>query len=83
MQAIAEDGQEIGPAEQALLREAADALFFCEDLTGDPEARDALTRVGDLAGELVGSERWAPERAERLLQDLEDCAPAQLVRLGN
>jgi hypothetical protein len=83
MQAIAEDGGQIAPAEQALLREAADALLFCEDLTGDPEARDALTRVGDLAGELVGSERWGPERAERLLQDLEGCGPAQLVRLGN
>jgi hypothetical protein len=83
MNAIAEDGQRIKPAEQALLREAADALLFCEDLTGDPEARAALTRAGDLAGELVGSERWTPERAERLLQDLEDCGPAQLVRLGS
>jgi hypothetical protein len=83
MQAIAEDGERMEPAEQALVREAADALLFCEDLTNDSEARAALTHAGDLAGELVGSERWAPARAERLLQDLEGCGPAQLVRLGN
>jgi hypothetical protein len=80
---ITDEGPErMEPHEQALLREAADALFFCEDLAGDEEARQALTRVADLAGSLVGSERWGPERAERLLQDLEDCGPAQLVRLG-
>jgi hypothetical protein len=31
--------------------------------------------VGDLAGELVGSGRWGPERAERLLRDIESCGP--------
>jgi hypothetical protein len=71
------------PAEQAIMREAADALFFCEDITLDDDARDALSRVSDLAGQLVGAERWDPELAERVLQDLEDCGPPQLVRLGH
>jgi hypothetical protein len=71
------------PAEQAILREAADAMFFCEDIALDDEARDALARVSDLAGELVGAERWDPELAEQVLQDLEGCGPPQLVRLGD
>jgi hypothetical protein len=69
--------------EQALLREAGDAMFFCEDIALDDEARDALARVSDLAGELVGTERWDPELAEQVLQDLEACGPPQLVRLGD
>jgi hypothetical protein len=71
------------PAEQELLREAGDALFFCEDIALDDDARDALARVSDLTGQLVGSERWDPELAEQVLQDLEDCGPPQLVRLGD
>jgi hypothetical protein len=71
------------PDEQELLREAGDAMFFCEDIALDDEARDALARVNDLAGELVGTERWDPELAEQVLQDLEACGPPQLVRLGD
>ena len=71
------------PAEQELLREAGDALFFCEDIALDEDARDALARVSDLAGQLVGAERWDPELAERVLEDLEACGPPQLVRLGD
>lgn len=70
------------PAEQDILREAGDALFFCEDVALDDDARDALSRVSDLTGQLVGTERWDPELAEQVLQDLEDCGPPQLVRLG-
>ena len=71
------------PAEQELLREAGDALFFCEDIALDEDARDALARVSDLAGQLVGAERWEPELAEQVLADLEACGPPQLVRLGD
>jgi hypothetical protein len=71
------------PAEQEILREAADAMLFCEDLALDDDARDALGRVSDLAGQLVGSERWDPELAESVMEDLEDCGPPQLVRLGD
>jgi hypothetical protein len=73
----------LDPAEQATLREAGDAMFFCEDIALDDEARDSLARVSDLAGELVGAERWDPELAEQVLQDLEACGPPQLVRLGH
>ena len=73
----------LDPAEQQLLRDAGDAMFFCEDIALDDDARDALARVSDLAGQLVGAERWDPELAERVLQDLEACGPPQLVRLGD
>ena len=78
----AEGTERLEPDEQSLLREAADALFFTEDIGADPEARDALARANDLAGNLVGAERWSPDYAEQVLQDLEACGPAQLVRLG-
>jgi hypothetical protein len=71
------------PAEQATLREAADAMFFCEDIALDDDARDALARVSDLAGQLVGAERWDPELAEHVMEDLESAGPPQLVRLGD
>ena len=80
MHTVNDDGQQaLGPDECALVREAADSLFFCEDLSWDEEARDGLTRVGDLAGELVGSGRWGPERAEQLLRDIESCGPMAAV----
>jgi hypothetical protein len=76
MRTIREDGAvALTPEEAALTREAADALLFCESLTNDDEARDGLTRVGDLAGDLVGSGRWGPDRAEQLLRDIECCGP--------
>jgi hypothetical protein len=83
MRVVAAEGRErLEPQEQAMLREAADALFFSEDIAGDPEAGAALAHANDLASNLVGAERWAPEHAERVLQDLEACGPAQLVRLA-
>jgi hypothetical protein len=72
----------LDPSEQEILREAADAMFFCEDIALDDDARDALSRVSDLAGQLVGAERWEPEVAESVMEDLEACGPPQLVRLG-
>jgi hypothetical protein len=76
MRTIREDGPvALDPSESALVREAADALLFCENLATDDEARDGLTRVGDLAGDLVGSGRWGPDRAEQLLRDIECCGP--------
>jgi hypothetical protein len=43
------------------------------------EPREGVTRVGDLAGDLVGSGRWAPDRAEQLLRDIEACGPMATV----
>jgi hypothetical protein len=80
MQTVNEDGPKaLKPEECALVREAADSLFFCEDISWDDEARDGLTRVGDLAGELVASGRWGPKRAEQLLRDIESCGPMAAV----
>jgi hypothetical protein len=79
----AEGDAALEPAEKEVLREAGDALFFCEDIALDDDAREALGRVSELAGQLVGAERWDPELAERVLHDLEDCGPPQLVRLGD
>ena len=84
MTVISAEGEaQLDPAQKEILREAGDALFFCEDIALDEDAREALSRVSDLAGQLVGSERWDPELAEQVLQDLEDCGPPQLVRLGH
>ena len=83
MTVISADEAALEPAEQQILREAGDALFFCEDIALDDDAREALSRVNDLAGQLVGAERWDPVLAEQVLQDLEDCGPPQLVRLGD
>jgi len=81
MAAVRADGSDaLAPSEQEVLREAADALLFCEDLSWDDEARDGVTRVGELAGDLVGSGRWAPDRAEQLLRDIEACGPLAPVR---
>ena len=84
MQIVSAEGPEaLEPDERTMLREAADALFFCEDISLDEEAREALASISDLSGTLVSSDRWDPQRAERVLQDLEACGPAQLVRLGH
>jgi hypothetical protein len=80
MKTLSERGsEELRPEEQETIREAADSLLFCEDLSTDDEASDGLTRVGDLAGDLVGSGRWGPDRAERLLRDIEACGPMAAV----
>jgi hypothetical protein len=66
---------DLGPAklhagEQAVVREAADALLFGED-----DAREALDRVHDLAERLVDAERLIPETAGALVDAVEACGP--------
>lgn len=83
MKAVSASGDAaLQPAEQTVLREAADSLFFCEDVALDDDAREALGRASDLAGDLVTTDRWDPEFADTVLADLEACGPAQLVRLA-
>jgi hypothetical protein len=72
--------EDLGPSkltapEQELIRDAADNLFFCEDLRADNGARDALTEVQELAARLVEADRWLQESADRLLDDVEGCGP--------
>jgi hypothetical protein len=66
------------PEEQAQVREAADALFFCERVE-DQDAIAALQGTLELVDRLVASERWTDERAAQLVRDLEACGPAALV----
>jgi hypothetical protein len=73
--------EDVGPAklqpdEQDRIRDAADTLIFA----AEPEdARAALEDVEGLAEHLVGSGRWAAERAQQLVQDLTDCGPVAPV----
>jgi hypothetical protein len=67
------------PAEQDTLREAADALFFTDDALGDPDALAAVGRVEALASHLVETNRWAPERAAELVEDVVACGLVPLA----
>jgi hypothetical protein len=76
MKTLADVGPaKLQPAERELVREAADAMFFAEDLVGDIHAAEALSRLGRLAASLVDSDRWLFETAERLVRDVEACGP--------
>src|SRR2546421_9939658 len=57
--------------EQALIREAADTMFFCERLETDDAALDAMTSVRDLADSLVDGDRLMPETMARLVANAE------------
>jgi hypothetical protein len=72
------DGPEAGDLrrdESDRIREAADALFFCEDLEVDSSARDAADEIADLAVDLVESGRWSEESAEELVSEVLACGP--------
>ncbi len=61
------------PSEQEIVREAADALLFTDDPLGDADACEAVRMVEALAGRLVKSGRWSPERADALVGDVVAC----------
>jgi hypothetical protein len=74
---------DVGPTklladEQEHVRNAADALFFCES-PDDRTAFDELDRSRAMLERLVSSGRWTEERAAQLARDLEACGPASLV----
>ena len=69
------------PGEQDVVREAADALLFCENLDSDPAAEQALAELYELLDRLVDSERLPPETADRLSAAVEACGP--LVSAGS
>lgn len=62
------------PTEIQTIRTAADALFF------DGDAYDELAAVEDLAQSLVDAERWSPEKARQLVDDVAACGPPAGVR---
>jgi hypothetical protein len=74
-------GAKLHDSEQQTIRDAADALFFCEDLTADPDARRALDELDELIDGLVDSERFTPETAGRLHADVQACGP--LLPIGH
>jgi hypothetical protein len=61
--------------EQEVVREAADALFFCENLDGDPGAEQALADFYDLVDHMTEAERLLPETGGKLTSAVEACGP--------
>jgi hypothetical protein len=76
MKTLADVGPaKLQPSEREVVREAADAMFFAENLEGDVYAAEALSRLGRMAARLVESDRWLFETADRLVHDVEACGP--------
>ena len=78
--------RDLGPAklnasEQQRIRDAADALIFCDSLTADEAAQEAVRDVGALARRLVDSDRWSARRTDRLLDAVYACGPADSLEL--
>jgi hypothetical protein len=69
------------PREQDAIREAADTLFFAEDVLGDETATDAVVAIEDLTTTLIEADRWTADRAEQLLADVLACGPAPSAAL--
>jgi hypothetical protein len=75
---------EVGPtklhaAEQAVIRETADALIFASTFEDDPEANDAVDALALLAGRLSSSGRWTEDRVEQLVDDILSCGPVEAL----
>jgi len=62
------------PNEAERIREAADTLLFSESIDA-PGAREALEDMDVLTGHLVDADRWSPERAAVLADDVAACGP--------
>jgi hypothetical protein len=67
------------PAEQDVVREAADSLIFCENLATDTAAEQALAELYELTDLLVETDRMAPESTMELTADVEACGPLASV----
>jgi hypothetical protein len=72
-------GAKLHAEEEEQLREAADALLFCEDMDAGPEAKLALDGVRELTRNLVATGRWTPDAADHLLEDVAGCGPVLLL----
>jgi hypothetical protein len=71
MKTLSDEGPaKLFAAEMRVIRTAADALLF------DGDAYDELAAVEDLAQQLVDAERWLPDRAKRLVDDVAACGPS-------
>lgn len=67
------------PDEAEVVRDAADALLFCEDLSKDPVAEKALSALYDLTDRLVEGDRMTAEAASKLTAEVEACGPFAAV----
>ena len=76
LEALGTDG--LRPAEQTVIREAADALFFCTDDVPDEEARAALARLREALDVVVAEGRYRFETADGILDAVEACGPEPL-----
>ena len=70
--------EDLGPAklhdlERQRVRQAADTLLFAGPT--DPGADEAVVDIEHLARFLVETERWTPETAARLADDVVACGP--------
>ena len=65
--------------EQERVRSAADVLLFCDDVSHDDAARDALADIDALQRVLVESGRWTEARAAQLADDIRACGPLSHV----
>jgi hypothetical protein len=72
-------GSKLHPEEEQVIRDAADALFFSEDLDRDAAAQEALSAFYELTDQLLESERVMPETAHRLTAQVEECGPLAAV----
>jgi hypothetical protein len=72
-------GVKLHADEQQLVRDAADALLFCEDLEADGAAVDALDAFHRLTDTLLESDRITSETAGRLTADVEACGPLAAI----
>ena len=67
------------PVEQQTVRDAADALFFCEDVSADSDAQGALDALDRLIDGMLEADRFTVETADRLRADVRGCGPLQLA----
>jgi hypothetical protein len=77
--------RDMGPSklledEQETIRHAADTLLFTEDVLAEPGAAEAVREVEQLAARLVDADRWTPERAAQLVDDVLATGPMSTVR---
>jgi hypothetical protein len=68
-------GPGLQPHEEQQVREAADALLFCDGDRTDEQTLDALEDAVRMIEGLVRVGRWRDGAARRLLRDLEACGP--------
>ena len=64
-----ERAEAYGRLKEEQIREAADALLFCNGDWGDEQTLEALVHVG----------RWREEPAQLLLRELRACGPLAAV----